>query len=59
MDQMINKEIINKQNKSFSIYISEEGDKSQSSILFGGYDKEGFLNPNETITMVADSDYAV
>jgi hypothetical protein len=51
--------VINKENKTFSIYIAEEGDKSQSSILFGGHDEEGFLNPNETITMQADSNYAV
>jgi len=27
--------------------------------LFGGHDEEGFKNPDETVTLQADEDYAI
>jgi len=44
----------------FSIYIKEEDDKApHSSILFGGYDEEAFLDPSDVQEFKVDSSYRV
>lgn len=43
------------------MYIAEEGDKSEfSSIKFGGYDENAFLEPTEAIELTTqDEDFKV
>jgi hypothetical protein len=44
----------------FSIYIKEGNDSApQSSILFGGYDEEAFLDPADVTEFKIDSNYRV
>jgi len=51
MSQLVEKKVIENTNKMFSVYIHEEGDKSDSSILFGGLDEDAFLDHSETVRM--------
>jgi hypothetical protein len=59
MDQLVDNGVIPKENKTFAMYIAEDSDAAFSSVSFGGFDEEGFKNPEETTTMTADSNYAV
>ena len=55
---MVEKKMLPAENKMFSVYLHQDGDKSSSSILFGGLDEGAFLDHTNTTKIQADKDYS-
>jgi len=58
MSQLVQHKVLPVENKMFSIYLKQDGDKSDSSILFGGLDEDAFLDHTNTTKIQADEDYS-
>lgn len=58
LSQLVQNKVLPEENKMFSIYLKQDGDKSDSSILFGGLDEGGFLDHTNTTKIQADENYS-